>query len=311
MSDTLILCAVFVLSLVAFLIVISVAFSRSPIKERVTRLSHRGKVGEPSGLKMPYSFLIKVIKRLSPIGTPKEEKELSRMQIRLMKAGYRGKGTPGIFYGLKVFLAILFAAMFLVARAYWISLSHTHSAIVGLLLLVMGFYLPDLWIYWKAKKRIEKIRRGFPDALDLLVVCVEAGQGLDAAINKVGEEIGPHNKALSDEFKFLTLEVRAGKPRREALKNLAQRVDIEEISSFVVLVNQTEEFGVSIAKALRVHSDSMRTKRHQRAEEVAAKIPVKLTIPLVLFIMPTLFIVMMGPALITFIRGILQSGFLR
>lgn len=311
MSDTLTIWLVFVLSFVVFLIVISFALARSPLKERVTKISNREKTKKPSGPKRPYSFLIEVIKRLSPIGSPKEEMELSRTQLRLMRAGYRGSNAHIIFYGTKVFLAILFAATFLVSRTYWVQLPYTRSMFLLLLFTAAGLYLPDLWIYLRAGKRREKIREGFPDALDLLVICVEAGQGLDAAINRVGEEIWVTNKVLSDEFKFLTLEIRAGKRRRDALKNLALRANIEEISSFIVLINQTEQFGVSIAQALRVHSDSMRTRRRQKAEELAGKIPVKLTIPLILFILPTLFVVLMAPAMINAVRIIIRHGILR
>jgi tight adherence protein C len=143
---------------------------------------------------------------------------------------------------------------------------------------------------------------GLPDGLDMLVVCVEAGMGLDAAINRVGEEMKASNKVLSDELKLVTLELRAGKHRQEALRNLAQRTDLEDLSSLVSLLVQTDKFGTSIAQALRVYSDSMRTKRYQRAEEIAAKIAVKLTFPLILFIFPSLFVVILGPAMIRIYR---------
>lgn len=298
MLGVLTLCAVFLLSFIVFLIVFGPAFVGSPIKQRVTRISRREKAEEPSGPKRPYSFLIEVIKRLGPIGTPKKEMEISRAQMRLMRAGYRGKNVRVIFYGLKVFLAASFGATLLLVRAYWGPFAHTQTWVLAVLLIVFGFYFPDLWIYLRAKDRKKKIIEGFPDALDLLVVCMEAGQSLDAAINRVGQEIGATNKVLSDEIKSLNLEIRAGKPRREALKSLALRTNSDEISSFTVLINQTEEFGVSVAQALRVHADSMRTRRTQKAEELAAKIPVKLAIPLVLFIMPSIFVVVIAPAVI-------------
>jgi tight adherence protein C len=155
--------------------------------------------------------------------------------------------------------------------------------------------------------RQEKILVGFPDALDLMVVCVEAGLGLDAAINRVGEEMKVSNALLSEEFRLLGLELRAGKTRRDALKNLGLRTGLEEVKSLMTLLIQTDKFGTSIAQALRVHSDSMRTKRYQRAEEMAAKLPVKLVFPLILFIFPALFVVIVGPAVIKIFRVLLPS----
>jgi len=157
----------------------------------------------------------------------------------------------------------------------------------------------------KIAKREEKILEGFPDALDLMVVCVEAGIGLDAAITRVGEEMKLSNKVLYEEFKLLSLELRAGKQRRDALRNLAMRTDMEDVSSLVTLLIQTDKFGTSIAQALRVHSDSMRTKRYQRAEELATKLPVKMVFPLIVFIFPSIFVTVLGPAIIQIFRILL------
>jgi tight adherence protein C len=170
-----------------------------------------------------------------------------------------------------------------------------------------GFYLPDYYLYRRTKDKQARIFAGFPDALDLLVVCVEAGMGLDAAIKRVGDEMALKNKVLSDEFRLLSLELRAGKPRADALRNLAMRTDLEDVSSLVTLLIQTDRFGTRVAQALRVHSDSMRTKRYQRAEEAASKLPVKILFPLVLFILPGLIITLMGPAVIKFYRIILKG----
>jgi tight adherence protein C len=178
---------------------------------------------------------------------------------------------------------------------------------LSVLLALIGFYLPDLWLRMRIARRKEEILKGFPDALDLLVVCVEAGVGLDAAINRVGEEMKLSDKVLSEEFRLLSLELRAGKLRRDALRNLALRTDLEDVSSFVTLLIQTDKFGTSVAKALRVHSDSMRTKRQQRAEEIAAKLPVKLVFPLILFIFPSLFVAILGPAAIRIFRVLLPT----
>jgi tight adherence protein C len=170
----------------------------------------------------------------------------------------------------------------------------------------LGFFLPDIWLQRRIVKRKEKLFEGFPDALDLLAVCVEAGMGLDAATVRVAKEIELTNKPLSEELKLLNLELRAGKSRRDALRDLAMRTDLEDIRNLTTLLIQTDKFGGSITKALRVYSDTFRTKRYQRAEETAAKIPVKLTFPLALFIFPSLFVVILGPAAIRIYQTILQ-----
>jgi tight adherence protein C len=170
-------------------------------------------------------------------------------------------------------------------------------------LTVIGFYLPNLWLSLRISSRREQLLVGFPDALDLLVVCAEAGMGLDAAIKRVGDEVKLSSKVISDEFKVLNLELRAGKSRRDALKNLALRTDLDDINSLVTLLIQTDKFGTSVAQALRVHSESMRAKRGQRVEEMAAKLPVKLLFPMIFCIFPVLFLVTIGPALIQVFRA--------
>ena len=171
---------------------------------------------------------------------------------------------------------------------------------------MLGLVLPDIWLKLKTSTRKEKIVKGFPDALDLLVVCVEAGMGLDASIHRVGEELVLTHPELSDEFKILNLELRAGKARSEALRNLAERTNIEDVKSLVTLLIQTDRFGTSIAQALRVFSDSFRTARYQKAEEIAAKIGTKLIFPLVLFIFPCMFVVLVGPVAIQVYRLLLD-----
>jgi tight adherence protein C len=173
---------------------------------------------------------------------------------------------------------------------------------IGLYLALMGLFLPDIWLRIRIAKRRERIFKGFPDALDLLVVCVEAGMGIDSAINRVAEEMKISNKTLSDELKLLNLEIRAGKTRRDALKDLAMRTDLQEVESLATLLIQTEKFGTNVAQTLRVYSDMFRTKRYQRAEEIAAKMPIKLVIPLAFFIFPSLFVVLLGPAAINIVK---------
>ncbi len=158
----------------------------------------------------------------------------------------------------------------------------------------------------RTSRRKNKILEGLPDALDLMVVCVETGMGLDATINRVAEEIGLGHKILSDELKLMNLEIRAGKSREDALRDLATRTGLEDMNSLVTLLIQTDRFGTSVAQALRVYSDSVRTKRYQRAEEIAAKLPIKLMLPLILLIFPSLFVVILGPAAVRVYRMFLQ-----
>jgi len=158
----------------------------------------------------------------------------------------------------------------------------------------------------KTSTRKNKIFEGIPDALDLLVVCVETGMGLDAAINRVAKEIKLSNEVLSEELNILNLEIRAGKSRQDALRNLAERTGIEDIHSLVTILIQADKFGTSVAQSLRVFSDSFRTKRFQKAEEIAAKLPVKLMVPLILFVFPSLFVVILGPAAIRIYQVLLH-----
>jgi len=252
--------------------------------------------------------LIGLIRTLGNYVKPKGEGDLSHLRKTFLKAGYRGVNTAVIFFGVKTLLAVVFAIGFILVRIMILkNVAPLHLILVTILLALVGFYLPDLWLRMKISARKEEIARGFPDALDLLVVCVEAGVGLDAAIYRVGEEMRVSNKILSDEFKMLSLELRAGKTRRDALRNLAMRTGLEDVSSFVTLLIQTDKFGTSLAQAVRVQSESMRRKRFQMAEEMAAKLPVKLVFPLILCIFPALFIVVLGPAAIRIIRTLLPA----
>jgi len=203
-------------------------------------------------------------------------------------------------------MAILLAiGFFLVKLFLLVTMAPLPTMFFIILFALVGFYLPNLWIQIRISSRREKVQKGLPDALDLMVVCVEAGLGLDAAINRVGEEMKLSNKVLSEEFKILNLELRAGKQRRDALRDLASRTDLEDLNSLTTMLIQTEKFGTSIGQALRVHADSMRTKRYQKAEEIAQKMPVKLIFPLILFIFPSLLIVILGPAFISIMRTLM------
>jgi tight adherence protein C len=254
-------------------------------------------------------LLLRVVSRFGEAVKPKRDTDVSKTRKRLMKAGYYGENDPIVLFGSKAALAVLLLSVFVIIKfAALKTLPAEKFLALMAVSAVAGFYLPDYYIHRRTQDRKKKIFQGFPDALDLMVVCVEAGMGLDAAIKRVGDEMALKNKVLSAEFRILSLELRAGKPRVDALRSLAMRTDLEDVSSLVTLLIQTDRFGTRVAQALRVHSDSMRTKRYQRAEEVAAKLPVKILFPLVLFILPGLIITLMGPAVIKFYRIILKGS---
>ena len=225
------------------------------------------------------------------------------IKLKFLRAGLKGRNVPTVFWGTKFLLAVLLPLAFLIVVVFFFKAMYSNHMLLGAMFLAMlGLFLPDIWLRFRTSARKEKLSRGFPDALDLLVVCVEAGMGLDAAISRVGDELGLSHPDLSHELNLLNLELRAGKSRQIALRNLSNRIDIDEVNSLVTLLTQIDRFGTSVAQALRVFSDSFRTARYQKAEEVAAKISTKLLFPLVLCIFPTLFVVVLGPVVIKIYR---------
>jgi tight adherence protein C len=239
----------------------------------------------------------------------KNSQDSSLKQIRFLRAGIRNPKAGLILWGAKCFIAILFFGIFLGLRAFVFTIMNSQLTIVLCAFLpCLGFYLPEIWLRQKTDKRKEKLLNSLPDALDLLVVCVEAGMGLDEAINRVAKESNLQNPELSQELKLVGLELRAGKQRQDALKNLAERTNLDEVKNLVTLLVQADNFGTSIAHTLRVYSDSFRTERFQRAEEMAGKLPVKLMFPLIMFIFPALFIVVIGPGAISIYRNLILGS---
>ena len=240
---------------------------------------------------------------LGNIVKPKPE-EVSKLEKSFLQAGFR-KNISMIFFGSKVAMALLLPILFFFVKVSAFKAMPTLQFTFAILALAMiGFYFPNVWISRRIGQRKDQIFKGFPDALDLMVVCVEAGTSLDAAIAKVGDEMALGNKTLSNEFKLLSLELRAGKSRKEALQNLAHRCDLDDINSLVTLLIQTDKFGTSVAQALRVYSDSMRTTRQQKAEEQAAKLPVKMIFPMIFFLFPALAVVVLGPGMIRMVKAL-------
>jgi len=228
---------------------------------------------------------------------PTDGEQLNHTALRLVRAGFNSPNAPLIFFGTKAVLALVAtlgvgAVKILTGMAVPAGL----LALIFVLPACLGLYLPGLWLSVRISKRRREILNAMPDALDLLVVCVEAGMGLDQAMARVTREIGLTSPVLGQELYTVILELRAGMPRADALRNLAHRVDLEDVTSLVTLMVQADAFGTSIAQTLRVYSDALRTTRYQRAEEIAAKMPVKLLFPLVFCILPALFVAIMGPA---------------
>ena len=233
--------------------------------------------------------------------------EYPQLRTKFLKAGFRRASVPHIYWGVKCLLMICWPLSLLIGRATLVNVpNNVVFFAICFLSALEGFYLPDIWLYIRTKRRKAKIMEALPDALDLLVICVEAGLGLDAAVNRVAQEIALRSDVLSDELILMNLEIRAGKLRQDALRNLAKRTDLDAIQSLVTLLIQTEKFGTSIAQALKVYSDSFRTQRYQKAEEIASKLPVKLLFPLIFFIFPSLFVVILGPAVIRFYEVVLM-----
>jgi tight adherence protein C len=239
---------------------------------------------------------------------PKAE-NYSVSRLKFLRAGIRHENALAVHWGVKIFMAVFLPAAFLLVRsAVLAEASYQVTMAVTVLCALLGFYFPDIWLTHKAEQRRQKVLQSLPDALDLMVICVEAGMGLDSAINKVAQELKIASPELSDELQFMNLELRAGKQRTDALKNLALRTDLSEISSLTTLLVQTDKFGTSMADALRIYSESYRTQRYQRAEELAAKLPVKMVIPLLFCIFPALFLVILGPAAINIYRVLIKGA---
>lgn len=251
---------------------------------------------------------MKVLERLGQMNKPKDQAVTTRLKASLATAGYRNSRAIVIFLGTRIFLAILSGLAFLVFGSEVMQGKdpiYFPIALIGVM--VTGFYGPQLWLSNTINKRKERLVNGFPDALDLMVVCVEAGLGLDQAISRVGHEVKQGHPDLGDEFILLNLELRAGLSREQGLRNLVNRTDLDDIRSLVALLIQTDRFGTSIGQALRVHSDSMRLKRRLKAEERGAQLPVKLMIPLILFIFPALMVVIIGPGAISLFRNLMPA----
>jgi tight adherence protein C len=264
-----------------------------PEQREIRRLSQRGAEGVLAQLNLaeaPGPW----VKRFQQLA-PKSPKDMTRLRRRLASAGYRSLTAAALYGAAEACMPFIVGGLALLVFGF----SRWYFA---LLAAAFGFVLPSVWLGRQTALRQKQIRNGLPDALDLMIVCIEAGSGIDQSIMKTSDELDITYPALAEEFRLITTEMRAGKPRLEAFKNFASRTKVDEVRSLVSMLIQTDKFGTSIAQALRTHADVSRTKRRQNAEERAAKIGVKLVFPLVFCLFPALYVAILGPAVIEYFR---------
>lgn len=252
--------------------------------------------------------IIELTKPVAKLSVPKEGWESSQLRIRFMNAGYRTESAPMIFFLAKTVLTFLLPAIVIL---YIMIGGANFKANILLLYIVaaagLGYFLPNVFLERRIAYRKREILDSFPDAMDLIIVCVESGLGLDAALARVSEEMHMISPTLGEELHLINLELRAGSSRERALRNLALRTGVEDIDTLVAMLVQSDRFGTSVAQALRVHAENLRTKRRLRAEEAAAKIALKLLFPLIFFIFPSMLLVLLGPAIISINRILLPT----
>jgi tight adherence protein C len=281
------------------LLVVGAAFALMPsravaIDRRLEELT-TGRLRDDVEEKGRLDSLVSLFKRLGE-KAPRSPKELGTLRLRLVQAGFRRDEAVTIFFGVRIVFALALFALF---ASSLVMKPNIMMAIGGA---GIGYVLPGMVLARLAKRRAHRIRLSLADALDLMVVSVEAGLGLDQALQRVGQELAFAYPDLADELRLVNLELRAGKARPEALRNLADRTGVDDLSGLVTMLIQTDKFGTSVAQSLRVYSETLRTKRRQRAEEAAAKTGVKMVFPLVFCIFPAIWVVTIGPAAIKFMN---------
>jgi tight adherence protein C len=297
--------ATFLAALSVTLLVLGVGALASPqprvVRQRLRGVRAAGDDGDSRSDRSDMREKIEVI--LASVGERITRQKANResLNVLLQRAGYLGSNAQPIYYASRV--ALTFGLGLSVG-----ALASLLGWVPGLVILaaggmaLLGWVLPRVYISRRAAARSKEIQKALPDALDLMVVCVESGMGLNQALVHVSEEIGPVSRAMRAELALVNLEIRTGTPRDEALLHFADRTDLSDVRSLVAMLIQTDRFGTSIARSLRLHAETMRTKRRQRAEEAAAKTTIKLVFPLVLFIFPAMFVVILGPALLHIIE---------
>lgn len=260
---------------------------------------------KPAPRSQTVKRLSSVLDSLSRLSVPQEGWQSDAVRLRFIQAGLRGERVARNYYAIKTVLTVIIPA--LIGIVMYFGYRYDNLLNIGMAIFTAaaaGYYFPDYILKFRTNGRIEEMREVLPDLIDLLVICTESGLALDQAINRVSHEIVRSSQMVGEEFHLVTLEIRAGAGRSTALRNLALRVALDDLSSFASMLVQADKFGTSIAEALRIQSDVMRVRRMQRAEELAAKIPTKMLLPLVLCIFPALMLVMLGPAVIQLLTAI-------
>jgi len=287
--------------LAAFLLMSSAGFLifyRQTTLRRLSQVSRAEDVGLLANIAPPPgSRLEKLVKPFQKL-LPRSQADISIVQKRLAKAGYREPSYVNIFYSSKVLVPAVLCLVATVTQLYAYSPLFVYAVAAGI-----GFLAPDFWLNNRISARKMELRLGLPEALDLMVICVEAGLSVDKATMRTAEELQISQPAIADELTLVYLAQRAGRPRAEAWRNFGERTDVDTIRSLASILIQADKFGTSVGKTLRSHSEALRTRRRQDAEEQAAKTTVKLTFPLVLFIFPSLFVVTLGPSMIVMLEG--------
>ena len=292
---------IFIVVAVGFALIINKIWLRP--KEAIERVTGVGAQIEEDAPVHPSLVFRDLLNRLGSI-MPASPKDMSVMQKRLVKAGIRNPNALKMLYGAKVVLGVAMPVV-MAALVYGSSAEPTNKVMAVLASAAMGFFGPNEYINIAVRRRQKQISRALPNALDLMVVCVESGLGLDQAILQVAKELDQAHPEISEEFAFVNLELKAGKRRNEALKNLADRSGVDDLKKLVAVLIQADRFGTGVAQSLRAHSDYMRVQARQIAEEKAAKLGVKLVFPIFFCILPSLFIVTVGPVAVTIVRELL------
>jgi tight adherence protein C len=298
--------AALVAGLFALLSMLSNRNSRAQERlERISRPASLAEIEDPKLKKERFQGVMETAKALSGPLMPQTELEQSQLKITLANAGFRSDSAVAVYLGLR--FAVLMGFLLLGAAIFLPKNGFTLAALKPIVIFGgIGFYAPSMTLWFLRKKRQDEIFLALPDALDLLVVCVESGLGLDAAMRKVCDEMKDHAKVIAEEFSLANFQLQMGRPRREVLHDLGVRTGVDDVRSLAAILIQADRFGSSIAQALRVQSDSMRTRRKQLAEEKAAKTAVQLIFPLVLFMFPGIFVVLVGPAAISIMKTMMK-----
>jgi tight adherence protein C len=300
----------FVAVFIGILAVPRLVTSRSPVQRRLAPTSQVTQVEGAPSLRPGESTSMwsQILAGLEKRAIPTNEKERTTARVRLLQAGYGGPNVVRNYFAIRLLLSVLLPVAFLLlAPVFTRNMPVEKVMVITVCLLVAGLYVPSAFVSNRMRNRQRAVQDSFPDALDMLMVCVEAGLGLDSAFTRVGAQMASAHPVLAEEFGLVSLELRAGKSREAAMRNFAERIGTTEITSFVVLLIQSDQLGTSVAQTLRVQAEEMRIKRMLRAEEKAHMLPVKLSIPLVLCLLPAMIAVAVLPGVIRIIRDLIPN----